>query len=186
MRSSIIVAALCLLWASVACPYTVDQQNDGSAIGGYWSIPNYTPIGQEFRPSFDHIDVAELHVKAMGFSSAPTEFQLDVYESGGFESPLSTSDVVAVTAEHNGPILFTFPGSVPLTPGDLYVLVIRELHGVNWGMAATGDSYPLGQIVLDGEPLWHTDAWFREGSLTVPVELGSWAAIKSLYAGSVR
>ena len=73
-----LAVALALL-ASGASAYTVDQRNDSAATGGYHSIPNYTPIGQEFRPDLDHVDVAELYVKAMGFVSDPTEFLVEVH-----------------------------------------------------------------------------------------------------------
>ena len=177
----IALAVALALWASGASAYTVDQRNDSAATGGYHSIPNYTPIGQEFRPDLDHVDVAELYVKAMGFVSDPTEFLVEVYALDASGELLSTSGVVPAAAGYIGPLLFTFPESVPLVPGDLYVLVIRELNGVNWGVRATEDLYPSGQFIQSGVPIWHTDAWFREGVLPSAVSARTWAAIKSLY-----
>ena len=186
MRFVLSAAAILCFWSCSVCAFTVDQHNDSMVAGGYHSIPTYTPIGQQFRPSFDHVDVAEMYVKAMGFTSEPTEFLVEVYEGDVSGSPLSSSDVVSAAGGYIGPLQFVFPASVPLIPGELYVLVIRELNGVNWGMRATEDLYPSGEMISSGEPVWHSDAWFREGSLTVPVSLDSWAAIKSLYGSGHR
>ena len=181
MRLLIVAVTVSVLWAFVASAFTVDQYNDSMIAGGYHSIPSYTPIGQEFRPQFDHIDVAEMYVTYVGFTGEWSELVVDVHAGDISNPPLSTSDVVGVVGDYTGPVLFTFPGSVPLTPGEIYVLIIRELHGVNWGMRATEDLYPSGQMIKLGEPVSYSDAWFREGSLSSPVSRDTWAGIKSLY-----
>jgi hypothetical protein len=175
-----IILGVLLLRAPVAGSMIVDQCNDSMVAGGYYSIKNYTPIGQEFRPTFDRIEVAEMYVSFVGFEGEASELLVEVYADSVFGTPLSVSSVVPVAADYTGPLKFKFPESVPLTPGSLYVLVIRELHGVNWGMRATGDLYPGGQMIRRGERVWYSDAWFREGTFSSPVLGSTWSRVKTL------
>ncbi len=183
MRLATTVAVLVCLWVIGAHAFVVDQHNDQETPGGGWNISN-PPMGQEFRPTMDHFDAAELYVFCGSTIAYPTEFTIEVYEWDVLGSPLSVSDTVSVTADYEGPIMFRFPGSVPLIPLATYVLVVYELGGEGWGLGCTGNDYYWGTLIVWGEPQPWYDAWFREGSLATPVEGGSWGSIKSLYRDS--
>ena len=180
VRSIVITIGIVAIGASVtrAQDYFVDQRNDGFTPGTYYSIPLNEPIGQEFTPSLDHVDVVDLYISAQ----VQTLIQLLIHEGtihgdviGG-----ATTDVVWPTAP---PARFEFASSVELVPGELYVIEVQADSQCFLGVApAQTDPYSGGDLIIVGHVYNGFDAWFREGVWDVSsAQMSTWGAIKALY-----
>ena len=182
---SVAVLALAGWCAPVpAQTYVVDQSNETTPIPTpFWSITYGSPIGQEFRPTLDRIDYAEFRTVSFD-NGGPTELAVDLYTGTftGIGDFIASTSVVPVDNDDPEVILFEFPESIPLEPEVEYVLILRELHDVNWGMQYSWNAYARGRMIHYGSPSGTEDAWFREGVIDQsPVAPSTWGAIKALY-----
>ena len=167
-----------LATAAAAQEFVIDQANDGFMPSLYYGIYLHTPIGQEFRPSFDHVDVVELRID----SSVDTLFQVNIRDD------LIAGDIIGsatATAEvcSNSIVRFEFDAPVPVIPQGRYVIQVLDLVGGSAALGlATSDQYPGGRFICEGEPVEAWDAWFREGVwASTPTQALTWGAIKSMY-----
>jgi hypothetical protein len=169
---------------ALARGYVIDQANQTIPIPTpYWAIPTDVSAGQEFVPAMDSIDHAEFLTKRMGSGTTPTELVVELYSESVTGVLLGTTGTVSVDSDYAQLTLFEFPSGVALVPGNTYVLILRELHGVDWGMGYSGDEYPSGSMIRNAVPYEEADAWFREGVTPgTPVTKASWAGIKALYS----
>jgi len=164
--------------ATRAQDYFVDQRNDGFTPGTYYSIPLNQPIGQEFTPSLDHVDVVDLYVSAQ----VQTLIQLLIHEGTIYGDVIggATTEVVWPAAP---PARFEFASSVELVPGELYVMEVQAASQCFLGVApGPTDPYPGGDLIIVGHVYSGFDAWFREGVWDVSAaQTSTWGAIKALY-----
>jgi hypothetical protein len=170
--------------------YTVDQSNDGGPADAWYNIEQGYPIGQEFTPALDHLDVVELWT-ADEYSepSEGADLYVTIHHATISAPSVATSPVVHVPDGFQGPTRFEFPLSVPLVPGELYVIQVHQADGFPWYLGNDwdqGDSYSGGRWVYMGTPVESVDTWFREGAFVVSTPVGdsSWGRIKALYSGA--
>ena len=143
----------------------IDQSNDDFEPSLFQSIPIFSPIGQEFVPEFNSLNVVELFTS--DFNSGAETLLVNVREGDIFGPIVGTSDSV-VASDFDGVTRFNFEEIVPLNPGETYVIDVVLESGSNWGIGSSGgpfSTYPDGNQILNGEPQPNNDLWFREGLL---------------------
>lgn len=174
----LISVALFFTPVSMAEEYIWDQINDSTIQGGQ-SIQSFSPIGQEFIPSLDCLEVLQLHIQN---ESGYSEFMVNIYPDSITGHVLGTSNVVAVSEFYFDVLTFTFE-TVILLPHNLYVMEILQTVGLNGGVSHCGsNTYPLGRQILSGVPQEGNDLWFREGVLEGTVlDRLSWGSIKCTF-----
>jgi len=181
-RYALITIAAMLLSASVsiADEYLWDQTNDYFSPQLGQSIQAFSPIGQEFMPSLNCLEIVQLHIYN---ESGSSEFIVNIYSGSITGSLLGTSNTVAVSGFYLGVLTFTFD-SITLLPQTLYVMEIVQIVGANGGVSSSGvgySTYPLGCQILSGIPMENNDLWFREGVLEgSTLSRLSWGSIKNL------
>jgi hypothetical protein len=166
--------------------YIIDQSFEGG-LGLSYSIPMHDPLGQEITPALDHVDVVEFCTDDMDYGppSPPPSLLVEIRDDSISGPLLGTSDVVCPEDGFAGVTRFTFGFSVPLVPGQRYVLRLRQVSGQNWGMQFDGfaiDRYLGGRLIVYGQPRERQDTWFREGVWPVSAAASStWSRIKLLF-----
>ncbi len=185
----VIVACLPPAVASPSRDYIVDQSNTWYPVFGTANnIDTYAPVGQEFVPSFSSLEVVEFLTDDFNtVDGLGAELIVRVRSGSIYGEILGTSLPVLVPSEaYWYATRFVFMLSVPLVPGDLYVIELVRIGGGPWGFNSDGapgdDPYPFGCTILWGQPQPHMDSWFTEGIVAVsPVESVTWGAVKALY-----
>ena len=172
------------LAVSTVCKVTtffqVDQMYNPSGSPGSWhNILSYTPVGQEFVPSLNALDIVQLRVGSAYSPNHPTaEFIVNI-RSGTITGPIAgTSDTLALAVPFDDIATFVFD-RIWLTAGETYVIELKQLSGWNWliGHDSVSPFYYSGRLILDGNPWNNNDAWFRTGmgaplpDIIVPAEL---------------
>ena len=139
---------------------------------GFTLVP---ATGQEFTPSLQGLDFVDVDLSRSTNTHTGT-FAIAIH-AGTIAAPvLGLSDQVARSV--GGDTHFTFPSTVPVIPGDIYVLEIIQMAGDSgWRIiyptlaminGQTIDmNYPGGRLIYGGVPRENQDMIFREG-LTVP------------------
>mgnify|MGYP001157827187 CR=1 FL=1 len=181
-----ILSWACLLAAlgrAQAHPFSIDQANDTDPPQGGYNIPIASPVGQEFVPTMNRLDVVELQMNAQSpfiGGDAMVQIRSDSIVGpilGASQTVTIPPIVLPLTLAH-----FDFASPVPLTPGALYVIEVISLTS-NLGVFGTGlgDDYPPGRAIAFGQPT-EFDLWFREGTAQpVSVEPSTWGRIKTEY-----
>ena len=157
--------------------YVVDQESSDFTHVLDYGIFSHDPIGQEFVPTLDHVDIVEVVTS----SSGGTQLQVLIRDDT-IDGEILGSSSKLVEPGYNNVERFEFDESVPLVPFGRYVIEVRQLSGTG-GLSVRGeDNYPNGRLIVSGEAWDAWDTWFREGVRTpVPVESTSWGAIKALF-----
>ena len=151
----------------------VDQQQAASPSSyGWWNYHSLAPIGQEFTPTFNSLDVVELRlagfpdVAELRLAGLTSESQVrtNIRETTLAGALLGTSDTVAFAADWDGDLLFPFSSAVSLTPGNLYVIEVDWVGGSDsFKVIHAGDLYAGGRAIDFGTPVDAADLFFREG-----------------------
>ena len=185
------VVVLCFLGAvSVSADppgFVVDQSCDPLDTCGFWSLWFYSPMGQEFVPELDRLDVVEFQTSDMGAGSDTLGalLRVEVHRNTIYDPVLGSSELVDLPHGFQGVTRFEFAAPVPLEPGALYVIELVQVAGENWGGGTRGlasDICPGGRPIMNGEPMEYDDFWFREGVLGASeAATSSWSMIKTLY-----
>jgi len=186
--------AAAVFWLLSAVPVSADswdfivgQSCDPFDPNGHMSLWFYSPMGQEFVPEFDRLEVVELHTHDMGTGSDTlgAVLRVDVHRSTIYDPVLGSSDLVDLAHGFQGVTHFEFTVPVSLEPGSLYVIELVQVAGENWGCGTHGYAWeicPGGRPIIGGEPLEYSDLWFREGVLGYSAAVpSSWGVIKTLY-----
>lgn len=129
---------------------TVDQQNTTG--GSNFGVSPSDAGGQSFTPSMSGIDAVEFSLASQtGTSPTTVNIQLldgKVGANGLGGTLLATTSSVIVSSTKLATYHFDFSSTVPLTPGQEYVLVIQT-SSVNLNVDATNtDPYAGGQVLL--------------------------------------
>ncbi|MEM6391412.1 MAG: SdrD B-like domain-containing protein [Planctomycetota bacterium] len=148
-------------------PLIVDQEQS-DATSGASNLGTFSPLGQEFVPSTDRLNAAQVHLTGVGDTAA---VQLRIREGTITGNILATSDPTPVP-NGRGWIDVTLPDTL-VTPGQTYVLEwVEASTDQSYVLVHTGSSnlYPLGRRISSGQP--QPDAWsdfaFRIGTAAEP------------------
>jgi hypothetical protein len=155
----------------------IDQQNlVGSAFGGA-SAPDFL-LGQSFTPSRNGIDSIELNISILAF---PAQMRIALLNGvvglDGLQGPvIGTTQTLTITETSLHKFRFDFPTTVPLTPGDTYVMRFEPIGAnsnpqieINTGFPP--NPYPGGQALqlhLPPNSLTDRDFVFTEGLNQIP------------------
>lgn len=151
-----------------AVSFVVDQRNDNFEPGLFNNIEFFTPIGQEFVPRFNSLNVVELYTDDFGGTnglgaSLFTNIRFDTIVG----TIVGTSSLVTLPDNFEGITQFNFPSFVSLNPNQRYVIEVRVASGDVWAVASSGgpnSTYPDGRWIIQGQPRENNDLWFREGT----------------------
>jgi hypothetical protein len=181
-RSSMCVAALALLIGNpteAKGSFVVDQSQ--LSFDGFVNLRFSGASGQEFTPAHLSLDRVDLLFDGPGGSfpaDVTGDFSVSIRQDS-IAGPLvgESSPVTLLSGIFREVVLFDFPRSVPLLPGDRYVIGINRLSdpflpffvGVTGSGVTPADFYPGGRAILNGDPQMNVDLYFREGSSTLLV-----------------
>jgi hypothetical protein len=181
---------LCPLFLLLICGITVGAHAQGVLIDQSLQPPALIPgesyhydasvatlipeTGQEFAPSLNGLDFVDVALLSQfGTNSGTGTFQIAIHQGTITAPVLGLSGQVSVSASGNN-TQFTFPSTVPLTPGDTYVLEVIQIAGNSgWGVEVPGSAvvggqtidmnYPGGRLIYGGAPQATEDMIFQEG-----------------------
>jgi energy-coupling factor transporter ATP-binding protein EcfA2 len=142
---------------------SVDQRNDGFSPSLFQSIIYLGPIGQSFTPTFTSLNFVDLYTEDFG-SPGGAQLLVRIRQGSITGAILGVSAPAGVTAGFSGETHFTFPVTIPLVPGNLYVMEALVASGGNWAVGSNGggDPYPGGSAIALGA-YYGNDLYFREG-----------------------
>jgi len=150
----------------------IDQSNDpGTPWHGYpWTLMVGDPVGQEFVPTLGGLDFVEAIFTSREGSDAWATMQVFIRESTITGPAVGASSKVTFRASNLGSIQrFDFPSTVPLNPGQTYVMHFFQEAPQNYSIGADPSmGYPSGQMIRSGVPFEGFDLWFWEGMVVVP------------------
>jgi len=147
---------------------------------GAYNIDSMAPIGQEFRPNLSGLNVVELLLVDFDQSDGLGAIvRVNIREDTIYGSIVGTSASVSVPNLPYPPsekvVHFDFDDTVPMVPGNRYVIEIEQLGGGNFGVKDFGgqsNPYPYGRRIALGTPspdgYYYYDLWFREGISNPP------------------
>jgi hypothetical protein len=134
------------------------------------------PIGQEFTPSLNGLDFVDVKfLSQLGTNSGDGTFQIAIHQGTITAPVLALSGQMTFSSGINGTdAQFTFPSTVPLAPGNTYVLEVLQIAGnALWGVevplsaVVNGQTidmnYPGGRMIFAGVPRDTNDMIFAEG-----------------------
>jgi len=160
--------------------FTVDQQQNtvGNSIR---VLPFHDALGQEFIPTLTSLDVVELNTADITGNGVGRDLQVRIRDGSITGSIEGTSSIVSLPSGFGlgvgATTHFDFPSSVPLVPGNPYVIEVF-LVGANpttneWGINyEIGNPYSGGQVIVSGGLAnVSEDLFFREGPIPEPTTL---------------
>ena len=167
---SALVATIGVCVEASAQQFVIDQRSDTIfqpfapllSITGLDRPPGQQP-GQQFRPTLAGVDFVELEIRNDNITEEAS-FAVILHEGTVTGPVLGTSQTVTILFPPNF-THFDFPSTVPLTPGNLYVLEVTQFGQprLGWGTPALSNgAYTNGQATYRGQ-LINSDLWFREG-----------------------
>lgn len=143
--------------------YVWDQSNEDA--GNSWlNISWASPLGQEFTPTKPQMNIAQILIRdATGGGLGPVDFALRV-RSGNIAGPVIGTSLATFRSGEDGMATFEFDSTLTLTPGQLYVLELEHLVGMNWGILPDdGNHYAGGRMIFQGRFSPSRDLVFRQG-----------------------
>jgi hypothetical protein len=84
---------------------------------------------------------------------------------------------VALPTAFSGVVDFYFPLPVPVTPGTVYYFEPLVQSGDLWRIDIGEYMYSRGAMIVEGDPNFGSDLWFREGIHAVPEPSVGWLAL---------
>ncbi len=154
----------------------VEVEGNGNADGLYLTDQPVEQFLQSFIPSLSTIDYVALEFES---SSVPATVEVELYDSstGSAAALLATTTAVTMPSGFNNNRLgiagvenFYFSTPISLISGDSYYLEpVLVSGGAQWAFVTIGDTYPNGELLIDGYPTASpNDSWFQEGIVAVP------------------
>ena len=144
---------------------SIDQRNDATSPSALfsWDLKNGFPVAQEFVPQLAGLDFVDLVMGSVEVDPGAT-FQVTIRQSQITGTVLGTSEAVQGFGQAAPSIAhFTFASTVPLTPGNAYVLELLYAPS-RWTVGADPSAaYADGRMIGGGGSLDNYDLWFREG-----------------------
>ena len=171
LKSQIVTAtvALAALTSEGQGTFVFDQQSSmDEGIPAFGSGPTIqqllAPYGQSFTPTLTSMGFIRLnlndHNPGNGLGAT---LQVNIIRDSISGAVISSSTPQVLADSAAGPVTFTFPTPVALTPGILYYFRPIVLSGDAWGVEVSEFNYPGGMSFFGGQPLPGGDYWFREG-----------------------
>ena len=130
--------------------------------------------GQEFTPSLNGLDFVNVNLVPQSATNTGI-FEIAIHQ-GNITAPVLglSSQVLRPGGATGNNTYFQFPSTVPLTPGDTYVLEVLQIAGNSrWAMEVPGSAvvngqtidmnYPGGRLIYGGVPQAAEDMIFQEG-----------------------
>jgi hypothetical protein len=163
------MATLLMLGSSLTArgdTFVIDQSNSNANFTR--NIYHLGPLGQEFTPTLQALDVVELLMDDASCSQvgSPGGSALVRIREASIAGPIiGTSATSHFPNCFVGILRFEFPSVIPLTSGSLYVIEAVYVSG-NTSAAAGYDgtsTYSGGREIIEGVPHEDKDLWFREG-----------------------
>lgn len=166
----------------------VDQSHMNRVQG--WYNLSYFKFDQEFRPSFDSLDIVEVQLSTQ---QAGAVFQVKIRE-GSLDGPVvKTSTELSLPADFHGIAQFIFASPMNLVPGIPYVIDLILLNGTaGIGIGWEGGGYSEGRMFIGGThtPTDNSDVIFQTGRLQPDLidikPKGNKACINMNSAGTVQ
>jgi hypothetical protein len=152
--------------------FNFDQRNGPNAAAGGISIKDFSPLGQEFTPKLNKVEIVTLALEYGGLLTGqyPGTFEVQVRKDTITGDLLGTSMGVDLPRGFGGSgdlldqlVQFSFAQAVPLTPGQRDVLQLVQTAGTSFTVEYSGDLYPGGRMVQSGQPVQSSDLIFWEG-----------------------
>ncbi len=153
--------------------FVVDQRCEPAILWSQYSITGFTPIGQEFTPTFARLDGVELWVASQNGTG-----------TAGVVVRVRQDTVTTVADGWDAPLHFSFATPVDLVPGARHVIEVARTVGPGNVLLAGDDtdSYSGGRPILGGATPIPGDFWFRTGAdASTPTRGSSWGEIKRRY-----
>lgn len=157
--------------------FDFDQRNGPNTAMGAISIRDFSPLGQEFIPTLNRLEVVTLALEWGGLITGvyPGTFQVRIRKDTITGDLLGTSPSVDLPRGFGGSgdlidqlVRFDFAQPVPLVAGQRHVLELVQTAGTSFSVELSGDLYPRGRIVTSGQPDQTRDLIFWEGVRPVP------------------
>ena len=131
--------------------------------------------GQEFTPSLSGLDFVNVNLLPQSVTNTGI-FQIALHQDSITTPVLALSDQVLRSGGTGNNTHFMFSDTVPLTPGDTYVLEILQISGNSgWAVEVPGSAvvdgqtidmnYSGGRLIYGGAPQATEDMVFQEGIL---------------------
>ena len=130
--------------------------------------------GQEFTPSLNGLDFVDVNLLPRSATNTGI-FEIAIHQ-GNIAAPVLglSSQVLRSAGPTGNNTYFPFPATVPLTPGDIYVLEVLQIAGNSgWAIEVPGSAvvngqtidmnYPGGRLIYGGVPQATEDLIFQEG-----------------------
>lgn len=176
---------LLLAAISNAQTYTWDQQQ--TATNGAFTVPTNQPLGQSFTPFVGAMNAVELRMADVNTSNGTgASFAVRIYQGTG-GPVLATSNTVTLPNGFDGFPVFTLPGALPLTPGQLYSLELiytSATEAFNVGAVDNPNLYGFGTAIANGMILDNFDLYFRQGIVTPVPEPASMLGLAGALGGA--
>ena len=180
-----VLLVLLTVCSSRAQTYVWDQVNDDVLPNSGENIIFFAPLGQEFEPTFETIDVVQLWIRDFNAVHETGEFVVKIRTGTITGTVVGESDILSLAGHHVGIATFDL-GETSVTPGSRYVIEIIQTQPPEasraWAVESNGPHYPNGRKILSGTPDESNDLWFRVGVVQlVPVNETTWSRIKQLF-----
>lgn len=162
-----------------------DQTCTPRDILAWWSTRALGPVGQEFVPQVERLDVVDLIVFNQDHTApepAPVYVRIHRDSIGG--DLAGTSKTLTVPYGNESPVRFEFDSPVVTQVGSMYVIELVAATDAGNPSIAAGpefDFYPPGHAIVEGIRLQTRDMWFRTGTRTVATRPSSWGEMKWRY-----
>jgi hypothetical protein len=152
--------------------------------------------GQEFTPSLSGLDFVDVNLLPQSPTNTGT-FEIAIHQGTITAPVLGLSGQVVRSGAAGANTHFAFPSTVPLAPGDVYVLEVLQTAGNSgWAVevptsAVVGGqtidmNYPGGRLIYGGVPQATEDMIFQEGIFVPEPRVPSLCLLGVLAFGLVR
>jgi hypothetical protein len=170
--NTLFLATFTLVPGAFAQGTLIDQANDQTHPSSLtrWTLQVGDPVGQEFVPTLGGLDFVEAVFFAREGNGNSATLQV-LIRDGSISGPiLAVSSQLTFFASVLGSIHhFDFASTVPLTPGQTYVMHFFQDGPQNYSIGADPTmAYTSGEMIRSGVPFDGYDLWFREGVVVVP------------------
>jgi hypothetical protein len=153
--------------------------------------------GQEFTPSLEGLDFVDVNLQNAIVTDTGT-FEIAIHKGNmaapvlGLSNPVLWSGGFSLNNAH-----FTFPNTLPIVPGNIYVLEINQLSGdpgwlfeVPVSLIINGRTikmnYAGGRLIYGGVPQDNYDMLFQEGVFVPEPGVTAFCLLGVLVFGLVR
>ena len=162
-----------------------DQTYTPQEIFAWWSARALGPVGQEFVPQVERLDLVDLLVLNQDPSApVPALVFVRIHRDSIGGGLVGTSATLIVPYPNESPVRFEFDIPLVTQVGSMYVVELATVSSAGNPSIAAGadvDLYPPGHAIVAGIRLQRRDMWFRTGARSVATQASSWGDVKRGY-----